>query len=82
VTKTLLGCEPKLADTVVTFARNTLDGLLMPVRGEIPANLGRSYCNITWRGAAIVMIEFQAERVLLVDGATQKVGTFDPRVPK
>lgn len=88
VTKALADCRLELADidTVVTVASDTLDGLLVPVRGEIAGNLGRSYCHITSSaghalGAAVVMIESgQAERVLLVGwGAAEKFGAFDPR---
>ncbi|MFO1085280.1 MAG: hypothetical protein U1E21_11990 [Reyranellaceae bacterium] len=88
VTKALGECRLTLADidTVVTVASDTLDGLLVPVRGEIAGNLGRSYCHITSSaghalGAAVVMIESgQAERVLLVGwGAMEKFGAFDPR---
>jgi hypothetical protein len=74
-----VGCELELADmdTVITVASDTLDDLLVPIRGESPGTLVRSYCLITSSGAAVVMIEFQAERVLLVDWrATEKFGTF------
>jgi hypothetical protein len=73
VAKPLLGCELKLTD-VDTVASDTLDGLLVPVRGDIPGNLGRSYCYIVSSGAAVVMVESRAERILLVDwGETEEV---------
>ena len=74
-----MGCELKLADvdTVITVASDTLDGLLVPVRGEISGNPGRSCCHITSSGAAVEMIESQAERVLLIDWRSiEKFGRF------
>ena len=51
VAKALLGCELKLAD-IDTVASDTLDGLLVPVRGGIPGNLGRS---ATSRRASVML---------------------------
>jgi hypothetical protein len=71
----LLGCKLTLADidTVITISSDTLDGLLVPVRGEIRGNVGRSYCHIRSSEAAVVVIESPAERLLLVDWRRREV---------
>lgn len=88
VTQALSSCGLELSDidAVVTVASDTLDGLLVPLRGEIAGNLGRNYSHITSGaghgfGAAVSMIEAgYSERTLLVGwGAVERFGQSDPR---
>lgn len=89
VTKALSSCGLELShiDAVVTVASDTIDGVLVPLRGEIAGNLGRTYSHVTSSaghgfGAAVSMIEAgYSERTLLVGwGAVQRFGPSDPRV--
>lgn len=88
VTRALASCGLELSDidAVVTVASDTIDGLLVPLRGEIAGNLGRTYSHVTSSaghgfGAAVSMLEAgYCERTLLVGwGAVQRFGQSDPR---